>query len=385
MNIQTTPASFTNVNSGPTHIGAVSRQWASRAPDERFLSLVELRDKLASRSENARAQVISSRKLTALPVEGDLRGLQIVNDESGEVLTPTNWSFTQACQRVGAPAAYLGKLPSPLAAACVNVGLQTRDVDDVKIYQRGTELAALTGTNYGRVMDVDLVQWAINTFGDGRTGDFRVPGEFGGDFNDVPAERQRHQTTIYGADRNIFVFLADEKNRVDIPTRRDGKTGGLARGIMFWNSEVGSDTIGCAHMLFDFACMNRNIWGVEGFREYKFRHTASAPSKWLEEAQPHLEAIAFSGAQQFAQIEATVKAAQATRVDDVNKFLSRQFDPNQVKAMIAAFKSDEGERPIETVWDANTAATAFARNLKYQDTRMEVERKAGKLLDLVAA
>ena len=45
---------------------------------------------------------------------------------------------------------------------------------------------------------------------------------------------------------------------------------------------------------------------------------------------------------------------------------------------------DEG-RPIETLWDVVTGATAYARSIPYTADRVEFEAEAGKVLDLVAA
>jgi hypothetical protein len=45
---------------------------------------------------------------------------------------------------------------------------------------------------------------------------------------------------------------------------------------------------------------------------------------------------------------------------------------------------EEG-RPMESVWDAAQAITAIARDIPHQDNRIEIERRAGKLLDKVAA
>ena len=46
---------------------------------------------------------------------------------------------------------------------------------------------------------------------------------------------------------------------------------------------------------------------------------------------------------------------------------------------------EEEGRPVETVWDAAQAITAIARDVPHQDDRILVERKAGALLDKVAA
>jgi hypothetical protein len=45
---------------------------------------------------------------------------------------------------------------------------------------------------------------------------------------------------------------------------------------------------------------------------------------------------------------------------------------------------NEEHRPIETLWDATVAVTAYARPLAHQDRRVEFEREAGELLQLAA-
>jgi hypothetical protein len=46
---------------------------------------------------------------------------------------------------------------------------------------------------------------------------------------------------------------------------------------------------------------------------------------------------------------------------------------------------DEEGRPIETIYDAQQAITSYARTFGNQDRRVDLERQAGKLMDLVAA
>ena len=53
------------------------------------------------------------------------------------------------------------------------------------------------------------------------------------------------------------------------------------------------------------------------------------------------------------------------------------------KAANARHLEEEG-RPVETVWDAAQAITAIARDITHQDARIDVERKAGALLEAVA-
>jgi len=356
-----------------------SKQWASRPADERFTSLVDMQQHFQGLKDNSKEQVLSSRKLFAVPKD-DNKGLVVVEGGSGSEYNPTNWAFGQLAQLAEAPAGYLRSLPSPIAADCINYGLQyKRDIEDVGVllYKNGgpAVLRAATGPRYGRIWNLDIVNGLVNRFGDGINGQFRVPGEFG---NRV--EVTKGNTTLYAGDRDMFVFLADEDNRIDIPDRRDGQPGSLARGFFVWNSEVGSATFGLATFLFDYVCGNRIVWGAKEYAELTIRHTASAPDKFLEEITPALQRYAQSST---LSITKAVEAARAARIDDVGNFLANRFGKRMVSSIMEAHQQDEG-RPIETLWDAATGITAYARDVEYQDRRVELEREAGKILDLVA-
>lgn len=362
----------------PTTLTQASHQWATRPDDERFLNLHDLHEKVRRQRDGSTAKVVSNRRILAEP-GGDHGGLYVTT-ETGTA-EPTNWAFGQLAQLAAAPASYLRKLPSDMAADCINFGLQRlRNVEEVGLLSTADgddlELRAATGPNYGRIWNEEVVAALIDKFGDGVTGPWKVPGEFG---RSVPITKRN--TTIYGSDRNIFVFLADEENRIEVPNRRNGQPGSLARGFFIWNSEVGSDVLGIAGFLFDYVCMNRIVWGVQGFTERRLRHTAGAPDRYLEEVYPVLEQYATSAA---APIEAQIAAAQAARLDDATEFLAKRFSRSRAEQFKAAFEREE-DRPIETMWDVATGITAFAKTIPHQDARVDVEREAGKVLDLVKA
>jgi hypothetical protein len=362
-----------------------SHQWATRPDDQRFTSLTELDAFCKSRRAHSRDSVVSSRKLEAIPVSNDAshKGLVIVGPK-GTPVNPTHWSFGQLASRGDAPASYLRTLPAPLAADCINFGLKVRrDVEDVKVllYKNGgdPELSAVTGPGYGRVWNAMITHELVDRFGNGLTGDFKIPGEFGQDVDITKAN-----TTLYASDRDMFVFLADEKRRFEIPNTRVGSKGKrpLARGFFVWNSEVGKTSYGIAMFLFDYVCMNRIVWGVEGFLEIRGRHTVSAPEKWMHDVYPAI--LAYANAP-MRPVEAKLLAAQKAKVDDVLVFLAnRKFNKAQVAAIVAVHDAEEG-RPMKTLWDVTTGVTAYARQLTHQDTRLEFEREAGSILDLAVA
>lgn len=360
-----------------TTLMQASNQWMSRPSDERYTSLIDMKNHFDTIRQQSRGAVVPSRRLHALP-DPDNKGMTLVGPK-GNAFVPTHWAFGQLAARAEAPAGYLRTLPSPIAADCINYGLQyKRDIEDVGVLlqQNGSNVVrAVTGPNYGRIWNNDIVGGLVDRFGDGITGRFRVPGEFG-----KAVTVTKENTTLFAGDRDMFVFLADEQNRIEVPNRRNGEAGTLARGFFVWNSEVGSATFGVATFLFDYVCCNRIVWGAKEYKQITIRHTASAPERFIEEMQPALTAYANSSTTSVVQ---AIENAKAARLDNVDDFLAKRFGKRIGAAMQAVHMAEE-ERPVETMWDAATAATAYARSVQWQDQRVELERQAGDLIDLAA-
>lgn len=364
-----------------TTITTASTQWFSRPDDERFVNLIDLNDHCQKLRERSNAKIVANRSLTVQPDETNpIKGLQIVG-EAGKPAVMTHWSFGQVASLAGGPAGYLRKLPAPIAADAINYGLRyNREVEEIGVLATRNddlvEIRAATGRNYGRIWNSEITEALVKRFGNGvGDTDWRVPGEFG-----KIVEVDKANTTLYASDRDMFVFLADEKNRIEMPNRRNGESGSLARGFFVWNSEVGSSTLGAAFFLFDYVCCNRIVWGAEGFKEIRLRHSSGAPYRWLEEIQPVL--TEYANASEKPVLE-TIAAAQEKRIDDVSEFLNKRFT-KKLAAKIDVAHSREENRPIETVWDAVTGLTAYAKTVEHQDARVELEREAGKLLKLAA-
>lgn len=360
-------------------IQTASRQWASRPDDERFVSLYEMQDHFNIIREQSRSVIVPTRKLSAIPTD-DNRGIEL-HGPNGVGYAPTHWAFGQIAQAADAPAGYLRSLPAPIACDAINYGLQfksaSNDENQVLLQKNGSAVCrAVTGPRYGRIWNNDVVTALANTVGDGVSGRFKVPGEFG-----RAVQVTKANTTLYASDRDFFVFLADEENRIPVANRRDGRAGSLARGFFVWNSEVGAQTFGIATFLFDYVCSNRIVWGAKEYKEIKIRHTVSAPDRFLEEIKPAL--VSYANASERSVTEA-ITAAQNKRLGDkLDSFLADRFGKRMVAPLKRVHMLEEN-RPIETLWDVTTAATAFAKTIPYQDERVQLERDAGKVLDLVA-
>lgn len=353
-----------------------SRQWSSRPADERFVSLDDMLAHFRDQRAHSREVVCPTSRLSLVP-QADHRGL-LLEGPNGHGYAPTHWSFGQLCGLADAPAGYLRRLPSELAADCLNLGLRVhREVADVGalLYRNGGDpvLRAATGPRYGRIWNEDVVSNLVDRFGDGVSGDWRVPGEFG-----KAVAVTKDNTTLYASDRDMFVFLADEQRRIEVPNRRNGQPGSMARGFFMSNSEVGSGTWYLSTFLFDYVCCNRIVWGATDVKEIKVRHTGGAPDRFLREIAPALKTYAESSA---TTVTAAIEDARSNKIaSDLDNFLASRFSRGIVKSMVTAHELEEG-RPIETRWDAVVAATAVARGIEHQDARVDLERQAGKLLN----
>uniref|UniRef100_B0T7K3 Two component transcriptional regulator, winged helix family n=1 Tax=Caulobacter sp. (strain K31) TaxID=366602 RepID=B0T7K3_CAUSK len=161
-------------------IGRVSSEWFSRPDDERYLSLGALYAAVHARAEHATSRTVETRRLR---VEADRDGaarLALIMPGRDEPVAPTHWSFGQLCGLVGAPAGYLRDLPAPLAGINLQHGLLSHRAELIKTLETDdgrVELRAVTGPDYGRIWDHELVAAVMKIAGDG-TGDTRwkVPG-----------------------------------------------------------------------------------------------------------------------------------------------------------------------------------------------------------------
>ena len=374
-------------------ISTVSNQWANRSDDQRFTSLSDLRAQVALWEQQSVTKAVAPKDIRAIYDNNtpDFLGFEI----DGQVVESSHWSFDQIARLAEAPASYLRSLPAPLAAVNLNYGLAVADQKDTAAYLRnipgeGTTLRGMTSTKYGRIYDREVVDAVMKVAGNG-TGDTRwkVPGcidwssEFGVAYN-PEVDITKDNTTLYASDRDVFLFLVDDRNPIEVGKLSDGSPDLMFRGFYVWNSEVGCRTFGFASMYLRGVCQNRNLWGVEGFNEIVFKHTSGAPSRFLEEASPALMAFADGASQKLIT---GVKAAKQTivakddeeRIDFLAKF---GFSQKQGNRVIEQHLLEEGTKP-ESVWDFSQGITALARQESLQEARLKLEQVAGKMLDKV--
>ena len=367
-------------------IGRVSSEWFSRPDDERYLSLTDLHAAVRGRAERATARTVETKALRVEASREDAERLALVVPGRDAPLTPTHWSYGQLCSLVGAPSTYMRQLPAPLAGINLQHGLLSHRAELVKTLETDDgriELRAVTGPDYGRIWDHELVEAVMRIAGNG-TGDTRwkVPGllDWSSMTHNPFVEVTKDTTTLYASDRDVFMFLVDDAHPIEAGRLPNGVPDLYFRGFYCWNSEVGSKTLGIASFYLRAVCMNRNIWGAEGFEEISIRHSKFAGHRFAHQAAPALERFADSSPAAFvAGVRATREAIVARKDDDRELFLrKRGFSRPETEKIIATVLEEEG-RPPESIFDFVQGITALARDKPHQDARLELEGKAAKL------
>jgi hypothetical protein len=372
-------------------IGRVSSEWFSRPADERYLSLSELFDSLRDRADRSRTRTAESAAIRVDANRDDAEKLMLIVPGADVPLVPTHWSFGQLASLVGAPAAYLRDLPAPLAGINLQYGLTSHRAELVKtleVEDGRIELRAVTGPDYGRIFDHELVAAVQRIAGNG-TGDTRwkVPGvlDWSTGIYNPRVDVTRDTTTLYASDRDVFLFLVDDLNPIEAGRLLDGSPDLYFRGFYCWKSEVGAKTLGIASFYLRAVCQNRNLWGVEDFEEITIRHSKYAASRFAHEAAPALTRFADSSPMPFVNgIKAARDRIVARTDEDRTEFLrKRGFGKSETGKIIDTVLAEEGRKP-ESIFDFVQGITAVARDKPHQDARLDLEAKAKKLLDRVA-
>lgn len=353
---------------------AASQQWATRPDDQRYLSLDELAAAVGRRRKESWTATPTTNQLRIVPTESNGVLAEVYDPTAGQrrQLAPTHFAFGQLSSYASAPAGYLRKLPSELAAINLQWGLEHSPIRDNTLVLGQSNgdniLRAMTSTSYGRIWDSDVVKAVQNANMHGR---WKIPSA------SYATTNPRRATTLYASDRDVFIFLVDDENPIEV----DGDK--LFRGFYVWNSEVGSATFGLTTFLYRYVCDNRIIWGATDVKELRIRHTGGAPERFAYEGEKFLAQYAKESTQHIAD---TIKRAADTEIPlkqeqtVANWLQSRGFTAAISKASVQTAEAEEGS--ARTLWQIVNGITAHARSIPNSDDRVALEQKAGKLLEL---
>lgn len=356
-----------------TNLYEAHKQWASRPSDQRFETLTALRESVHNRRLRSRSTDIDCTRLQVTQAEG----LLTVNGTI-EPSEPTHWSFGQLSSLVKAPAGYLRTLSPDLVVQNLNYGLQRSGREAVKFMtvendgSNPNTLQAVTSTTYGRIWDADCVDAVL-----------RIVEKSGGRYFNPKAyvDGATKPSGLYASDHDVFMFLIDGGSYLEA-----GERAKLHRGFICWNSETCARTFGLMTFLHNGVCGNHIIWGASDINKLIIRHTSGGPTRFDSEAMPTLKAYCEASA---APIESTIRRAQALQIGDkpetVTEWLNKhgKFTKGEIANAITVAKAEEGE--ARTLWQLVQGFTAYARGYDFIDSRVDLERRAGALLDVVAA
>jgi hypothetical protein len=365
-------------------------QWATRPADQRFETLQALRDSVHNRRMRSRSQ---DADLTGVQVTADADGI-FVNGQTTKA-TPTHYAFGQLATALHAPAGYLRTLPAALAAQNLMHGVKTAGRDALKFMSLASTdadsesrvLQAVTSPTYGRIWDADvadaatrIVERTNGRFYNPRA--YKTAGRLGG---------ETVASGLYASDRDIFIFMIDGGSVLDV-----GERAQLNRGFFLKNSEVGAATFSLTTFLFNMVCGNHIVWGAQDMNNLTIRHTKNGPYRFDGEATPALMAYADASA---APLESAIRRAMDrklsglyasdrdsnTKVEDaiagIATRVGTKFNKTEIREAIAYAEREEGK--CETLWDLTQGLTAYARGFDFLDARVDLETRAGKLLELV--
>ncbi len=372
-------------------VGRVSSEWFNRPADERYMSLADLFASVKGRSDRSRTRTVESAAVRVEASRDDTERLSLLLPGLDEPIAPTHWSFGQLASLVGAPAAYLRQLPASLAGINLQYGLTSHRAEQVKTLETDDgrlELRAVTGPDYGRIYDHELVAAVQRIAGNG-TGDTRwkVPGvlDWSTGIYNPRVDVTQDTTTLYASDRDVFLFLVDDLNPIEAGRLPDGSPDLYFRGFYCWNSEVGAKTLGMASFYLRAVCQNRNLWGVEDFEEIAIRHSKYAASRFAHEAAPALTRFANSSPAPFIDgiKQARAKIVARTDEDRADFLRKRGFSKAETAKILERVLNEEGRKP-ESVFDFVQGITAVARDKTHQDARLDLEGRAKKLLERAA-
>lgn len=347
------------------------QQWSTRPADERFTSIQGLYDATKQYAD-------ASRERPSVPVASlrlEAQDKDVVLTGKGNVgATLTHWAFGQLAARCQAPASYLRSLPATLACQNLNHGLanrlqadQSATVNLLFHLNGGFVVRALTSDRYERVWNHEIAARLLGLESSGwapakpdiRVIDDRLP--------------------LYASDHDMFAFVNHPSRTIDEP----GNPGGLRRGLIVENSEVGASKLRMTRFLYREMCGNHIIWGAKNVSEIALRHVGSIRhrlSSWDLEIRRYMD-------QGAAADEAMIAAARTRRIaatkDEVLDLLFGKKMPGLTRAALesgyAAVVEDQDGDP-RSVWGIVQGLTRHSQTLPYADARTDLDRAAGQLL-----
>ncbi len=354
-----------------------SKQWAERPEDEKFSSLDVM---YATTKSYADAAATKQVPWSDLRVEGVGDELNLVG-KAGVPGRLTNWAFKQIAARVKAPAQYLAALPASLAAQNLNHGLKAKSDGTAQLLfhqNGGLILRAVTTEVYERVWNHEVIARLIDLSQRQDLEPARQTFNWSG-AEMTQAEIDAAPKSLYASDHDMFAFLMSRSKDVTDPA---GQT--LRRGIIVTNSEVGDCSLGVMGFYFRDVCANHIIWGAQNLATIRIAHRGEIRGKFYDAevaVRKYLNADTSFEQAAFTEMTTRIGATKDEVLDTLFGKKSLGLTRKAIDASYDAVVVEEDGDP-RTKWGMVQGITRYSQQTPYADERTDLDRAAGKLLDI---
>ncbi len=329
-----------------------SQELFSRAPDERFSSLVALAEHCqADREKSADRWHLPQKIVTT-------SDMTLCVGDDGE-FSLNDWSFSQLCRLAGVSKETINRLSHKTASRALQETLPSGD-KPIQVLTSDESVRSLHGVAYTRLWNADLLA-AVQECAAG----FEPPPV---GFNGA--------TGLYCGEQDLFAFLIDPGGWTEI----GGES--FAPGFFVWNSEVGRRSVGIQTFWFQQICQNHIVWDATEVVEFTRKHTARVGES-LNEIRRLIEALTAKRDDRKDGFAKVIKRAMETKLGDnaeeVLKALAQNGIPRAMAKQASEAAMKQGRFTIFSLVDALTRLTS---SYKFAGDRLEADAKAASLLAL---
>ncbi len=274
-----------------------------------------------------------------------------------------DWSFSQLCRMAGVSKDTINRLSHKTASKAFEETLPVSD-KPLQLLTNDDVIRSVHGVAYTRLWNSELLD---------------VVQEFASDFTPPQKAMDGTSTGLYCGEQDMFAFLIDPTGWAEI----DGEA--FAPGFFIWNSEVGRRTVGIQTFWFQKICQNHIVWDAVEVVEFTRKHTANVRDGLNEIRRIIEDLTAKRDARRDGFVDVMRKAMVeklGADADEVTKRLGKEGIPRGL--IKDAMQIAERNRGF-TIFSLVDALTKLSQRVDLAGSRMELDAKIGRLLQLAMA
>jgi hypothetical protein len=139
---------------------------------------------------------------------------------------------------------------------------------------------------------------------------------------------------------------------------------------------------------YEFVCGNHRVWGASGVQELRIRHIGNADARAFGELEGELRKYAdSSAADDELKIESARKMLLGSNKEEVLDAVFKLRIPTLSRKLLTE-GYEKAEQRVDwygdprSVWGLTGGLTEIARDSQYADRRIDIDRAAGKVLQV---